>query len=79
MSDVVDGFRAMKDLRKAEREKLGVPCPVCRERLPKACPKILKPQQVCRAHKPHYRDPRPHLTHEEYNEAMHGTGWRQKP
>lgn len=59
MSDTIDDFRALKELRREHRQKWGIPCPVCRERLPKAQPKILLPGQVCRAHRPHYRDPRP--------------------
>ena len=78
MSDMVDGFRAMKRMHQLERERMGVPCPVCREKLPKAHPKTLLPQQTCRAHKPHYRDPRPEPTPEQWNEAMTGTGWSTK-
>ena len=60
MSDMIDMFRALKDWRKERRAQWGVPCPVCREKLPRAQPKILLPSQVCRAHKPHYQDPRPY-------------------
>jgi uncharacterized metal-binding protein len=62
MSDTVDDFRALKQFRSRLREVYGVPCPVCREKLPKAQPKILQPQQVCRAHKPYYQDQRPEIT-----------------
>lgn len=75
MSDMIEGFRAMKDMRQAERHVFGVPCPICVERLPKASPKILQPGQLCRAHKPHYRDERPEPSVEEYNAAMAATGW----
>lgn len=75
MSDTIDDFRAMKDMRSAERKVFGRPCPVCIERLPRAQPKILQPGQLCRAHKPHYRDDRPKPTLEEYNAAMADTGW----
>ena len=68
MGDAIDDFRALKQLRTMLRAKFGVPCPVCREKLPKAQPKILQPQQVCRAHKPHYRDPRPELTQADYDQ-----------
>lgn len=78
MSDTVDGYRSMKEMKRIERERIGVKCPVCIERLPKAHPKILLPQQLCRAHKPHYRDPRERLSSDEWNEAMQGTGWTQK-
>ena len=62
MGDAIDDFRALQQFRRLLRDKFGVPCPVCREKLPKAQPKILQPRQVCRAHKPHYQDPRPELT-----------------
>lgn len=67
----------MKELRKYQRERLGSPCPECQSRLPRAHPKILLPGQVCRAHKPHYRDPRRQPTDDEWNAAMDGTGWTQ--
>lgn len=75
MSDTIDGFRALKDLRAAERAVFGVKCPVCVEKLPKANAKVLQPGQLCRAHKPHYRDPRSDVTTQEYNAAMVKTGW----
>lgn len=78
MSDMIDMFRDMKDLRKIERERFGVKCPVCVTRLPKAQPKVLLQGQVCRAHKPHYRDPRPRATAAEFNEVMADTGWTQE-
>jgi hypothetical protein len=78
MSDMVEGFRAMKDLRAAERAVFGVKCPVCIEKLPRAHPKVLQPGQLCRAHKPHYRDPRPEVSAEEYNAAMADTGWSRE-
>lgn len=75
MSDMIDAFRAMKRMRIEERRVFGVPCPTCLEKLPKAQPKILMHGQVCRAHKPNYRDPRPAPTRDEYNAAMAHTGW----
>lgn len=51
-----DLFRLMRQERAELRAKLGVPCPVCVKRLPKAHPTILLPQQRCRIHG--YRDPR---------------------
>ena len=78
MSDMIDMFRDMKDMRKLERERFGVKCPVCIERLPRAQPKVLLHGQVCRAHKPHYRDPRPPITADEFNAAMAGTCWTQE-
>lgn len=80
MSDMIDAYRDLKDLRQTERRVFGVPCPVCVERLPRAHPKILQPGQLCRAHKPHYRDPRPEPTANEYNERMVAAGedWRKE-
>lgn len=63
---MIDAFRVLKKLRAAERQAFGVPCPVCIERLPRAQPKVLLPGRTCRAHKPHYRDPRPEITQEQF-------------
>ena len=75
MSDMIDDFKALKALRKAERAVFGRPCPDCIVKRPKAQPKILLPNEICRAHKPHFRDPRGDASAEEYNRAMAGTGW----
>lgn len=75
MSDTIDAFRDMKELRKLERQRFGVPCPECQRRLPRAHPKILQPGQTCRAHKPHYRDNRPQPSDAEWSQRMAGTGW----
>ena len=56
MGDVGDTFNAHKEHRKKLRAEFGKPCPACEEKLPKANPSILLPQQVCRIHG--YRDPR---------------------
>ncbi|WP_286864875.1 hypothetical protein [Sphingobium sp.] len=72
MSDMIDAFRDLKVMRARERQVFGVPCPVCREKLPKAHPKILKPGQLCRAHKPYFRDPRSEPTGAEWTAAMNG-------
>lgn len=56
MGDEGDFWRDVREARKEARDKLGVPCPECVKRLPKAHPTILLPQQMCRIHK--YRDPR---------------------
>ena len=77
MSDTIDMFKALKELRQHERRIFGRPCPDCAIKRPKAQPKILLPGQLCRAHKPHYRDDRPEPTNEQYNEAMEGTGFRR--
>lgn len=67
MSDVIDGFRAMKDHNKRVREKYGVHCPKCAIKRPRAHPSILLPQQRCRVDG--YVDPRPELTNKEWSEA----------
>ena len=61
MGDVGDTFRALKDVMKERKERLGVPCPNCTVKLPKAQPKILLPGQKCWCG---YRDPRPNQSHE---------------
>jgi len=58
VSDYGDQCRELKDAKRVVRAKHGVPCPECQQRLPKAHPSILLPQQVCKIHK--YRDPRPY-------------------
>jgi hypothetical protein len=69
VSDTIDDFRALKQYRAIRRAKLGVPCPMCIREQPKRQPTILEPQRVCRVHRPHYRDPRPHteLTQEDFD------------
>ena len=62
MTDAIDDFGALKQFRRLRREAFGVPCPRCIEEQPRRQPTILEPQQVCRVHRPHYRDPRPELT-----------------
>ena len=56
--------RDIRDARRNARAKHGVPCPECVRLLPKACPTILLPQQLCKIHK--YRDPRPRTSDTEY-------------
>lgn len=47
MGDCGEVWREVKKYRKARKEKLGMPCPDCAVRLPKAQPKILMPNQKC--------------------------------
>lgn len=63
MSDTIDDFRAMKEIRRAMRAKFGVSCPRCAKSRPKAQPTILLPGQRCRVDG--YVDPRPDLTDDE--------------
>jgi len=44
MAEVWRDYKAYKDERK---KRLGMPCPDCTTRLPKAQPKILMPNQKC--------------------------------
>ena len=57
MSDMIETFRAMDEVRKRMRAELGVPCPECQRLLPRAHPKILLPGGYCKMHR--YTDPRP--------------------
>lgn len=68
MSDTVDMYRDLKDLRKEKRRVFGVPCPMCREKQPRRNPTILLPQQRCRVDG--YRDPRPDLTQADYGKLF---------
>jgi hypothetical protein len=54
--DEGDFWRDVKAARKAERDRLGVECPRCKEVRPRAYPSILMPGQVCKVDR--YRDPR---------------------
>jgi hypothetical protein len=56
MGDVGDVFKAWKSHKKERRDALGIPCPDCTKRLPKADPKILMPNQKCWCG---YKDRRP--------------------
>lgn len=74
MGDVGELFSALRDERKALRNKYGVECPQCRMcpqcRIvrPKAHPSILLPQQRCKVDG--YRDPRSRLTDEQRRAAL---------
>jgi hypothetical protein len=57
VSEWVEDMRALKEHRKEERRRLGVPCPQCAIARPKAHASILLPCQRCRVDG--YRDPRP--------------------
>src|SRR3546814_2913612 len=72
---MIDAYRDLKAYQRAKRLIWGVPCPVCREKLPRANAKILEPGRICRAHKPSYRDPRPEPTEEEFAARMAAHGW----
>jgi hypothetical protein len=56
MSDYAELCKDLREQRKLDRERYGVPCPECVRLLPKANPSILLPGQRCRIHR--YRDPR---------------------
>lgn len=56
MGDEGEFWRDVKVHRRAERERLGVSCPRCKEVRPRAHPTILMPGQKCRVDG--YVDPR---------------------
>lgn len=64
MSEYGDLCRDIREARRDVRAKHGKPCPVCIEKLPRASPTILLPQQRCKMHG--YRDPRPRTTESSY-------------
>lgn len=64
MSDYGDMCKDIRKARSEARDKHGVPCPVCVDKLPKARPSILLPQQRCKIHG--YRDPRQRTKENEY-------------
>jgi hypothetical protein len=47
MGDMAEFFNDWKAHKKERRQRLGMPCPDCTTRLPKAQPKILMPNQKC--------------------------------
>lgn len=67
MSETVELYQSMRDHKKRLRAKYGVNCPQCAIKRPKAHPSILLPQQRCRVDG--YRDPRPELTDQQYQDA----------
>lgn len=67
MSETTELYKAMGDHKKALRAKYGVNCPQCAVRRPKAHPSVLLPQQRCRVDG--YRDPRPELTDQQYQDV----------
>lgn len=70
-------FRHLKDARKELRAQYGVGCPVCKNRFPKAEPKILLPGQRCK--RDGYQDPRPRLSLEERNAIYQKFGIVEQP
>lgn len=61
MGDVGDTFKALDEVMKERRTRLGIDCPACKVKLPKAIPKVLLPGQKCWCG---YKDPRKNLSHE---------------
>ena len=47
MGDMAEVWNDYKAYKKERRELLGIPCPNCKVKLPKAQPKILMPNQKC--------------------------------
>jgi hypothetical protein len=56
--------RDIREARRQARAAHGVPCPVCIEKVPRAHPSILLPEQRCKIHG--YRDPRQRTRETEY-------------
>lgn len=57
MGDMGDYYNDIRAWKKERRERLGVHCPQCKIKRPRAHPTILLPGQRCRVDG--YRDPRP--------------------
>lgn len=57
MSDTIDDFRALRDHRREQRARYGVPCPECAIARPRAPASLLMPGQRCKVDG--FRDPRP--------------------
>ena len=64
MGDMAEVFNLLKERKREQRKLFGVNCPVCTERLPKAHPTIMLPQQVCKICG--YKDPRPRSAMREW-------------
>ncbi len=67
MSDTIDGFKDIKNHKKALRAKYGEPCLSCMSLQPKRIPTILLPGQRCRVDG--HVDCRPELTDEQWSKA----------
>ena len=61
MSEIGDTFAALDAVMKERKARLGVNCPACTIKLPKAIPKVLLPGQRCWCK---YQDPRPNQSYE---------------
>jgi hypothetical protein len=70
MSDMVEMYKLMQLHKKALRVKFGVDCPACAIARPNAAPSKLLPRQKCKVDG--YRDPRPSLNDEDYQEVARG-------
>jgi len=47
MGDMAEVWREYKTYKKERKDRLGMPCPDCTVRLPRAHPKILMPNHKC--------------------------------
>lgn len=61
MGDMAEVWQEWKAHKRERKDKLGMPCPDCVVRLPKAQPKILMPNQKCWCG---YIDKRPRGNHD---------------
>lgn len=48
MGDMGDTWKAFRDSRRANRERLGIECPGCRKVQPKRTPTLLMPHMRCK-------------------------------
>lgn len=69
MSDIGEDFAAIKAVMQERKTRLGVNCPACTVKLPKATPKVLLPGQRCWCK---YKDPRPNQSHEVWMKPSQG-------
>lgn len=47
MGDTGDDYKVLKEYNRDRRRTLGINCPGCQKKFPKAHPKILMPGQKC--------------------------------
>ena len=65
-SDSGEAFKALNEVMQERKRRLGINCPDCTVKLPKATPKVLLPGQRCWCG---YLDPRPNQSHEVWTKS----------
>lgn len=71
-------LKRLQDARKELRRRHAQPCPVCRNHLPKAQPKMLLPGESCGNNGHTYRDPRPRVPRDEWLRILAEFGLTEK-